>query len=451
MRIGMDFGTTNSGIAVYDGDRVHVIQLDPDVNSNVMRSVIYLTRDHEVIVGQHAIELYNTQNINRERRMVRKTVGHVAMDFADGLRAETDVHIMVDELEPGRLLRSLKSALATNYTGTRLFGREYMLEQLIAMYLRTARERASEALGEDITEVVMGRPVHFVSAESDEDDDRAEGRLRKAAELAGFTQVWFEFEPIAAAKHFALSIPQAQHVLVYDFGGGTLDLTVMRLAPRAKAEVLAIGGVGIAGDRFDQRIVEGTLLPHFGQDVTWGDKHLPVPRTLTEQITAWEGLPALATLEVRSFLHRMQAQCSAPARLYALESLIFNFYGFALFESVEGIKRSLSSVPFAALHFEGTDIDIWQPVTRSQFESLTSAEWRRIREAVIDVVKRSGLEPKHIDAVVRTGGSSSIPASLTLLSDIFGADKLMTEDLFAGVTSGLGISAWELENNGGLQ
>jgi hypothetical chaperone protein len=217
----------------------------------------------------------------------------------------------------------------------------------------------------------------------------------------------------------------------------------MRIVPGQPAEILAVGGVGIAGDRFDQRIVEQTLLPHFGSDVTWGDKSLPVPRHLIEQITAWEGLSMLATLETRSFIHKMQARCSAPARLYALESLIFNFYGFALFETVERTKRQLSESPFEVLRFVGTDIDLWQPITRSQFESIIRPDLRRIREAVQDVVRRSGLSPRQIDAVVRTGGSSSIPAFLDMLGELFGADKLVTEDLFTGVTAGLGICAWE--------
>src|SRR5581483_3800244 len=275
----------------------------------------------------------------------------------------TDVHVLVDELEPGRLMRSLKSALATPYSGTVIYGKRYSLEELIALYLGAVRERASALLDEEITQVVLGRPVHFVSAEQDEDDLRAEDRLRKAALMAGFEQVDFEFEPVAAARHYALSITTPQTILVYDFGGGTLDLTVMRIVPGQPAEILAVGGVGIAGDRFDQRIVEQTLLPHFGSDVTWGDKSLPVPRHLIEQITAWEGLSMLATLETRSFIHKMQARCSAPARLYALESLIFNFYGFALFETVERTKRQLSESPFEVLRFVGTDIDLWQPIT----------------------------------------------------------------------------------------
>src|SRR5579859_7999545 len=446
MRIGMDFGTTNSGVAVYDGDQVRVLDLDPVAKSSTMRSVIYLTRDHELHVGQEAIELYNSQNINRERRMVRKRVGRVEMLFAEIGTVATDVHVMVDELEPGRLLRSLKSALATSYTGTAIFERRYTLEELIALYLRAMRERASELLGQEVTEVVLGRPVHFVSAEEDADDEQAEGRLRKAATLAGFSSVDFEFEPIAAAKHYAQSVQRPQNILVYDFGGGTLDLTVMRVTPGQSAEaadIRAIGGVGIAGDRFDQRIVERTLLRHFGSDVTWGDKSLPVPQHLIEQITAWEGLASLATTETRSFIQKMQAACSVPARLYALESLIFNFYGFALFETVEGVKRQLSDSPFEAIQFSGTDIDIWQMITRSQFEAMIRAEWRAIRDAVLDVTRRSGFAPEEIDAVVRTGGSSSIPVFLDLLGETFGPEKLVTEDLFTGVTAGLGISAWE--------
>jgi hypothetical chaperone protein len=441
MRIGMDFGTTNSGVAVFDGERVNILPLEPA--SSVMRSVIYLTRDHELHVGQAAIELYNEQNINRERRMVRKRVGRIEMLFAEIGELATDVHVLVDELEPGRLMRSLKSALATPYSGTVIYGKKYSLEELIALYLGAVRERASVLLDEEITQVVLGRPVHFVSAEQDEDDLRAEDRLRKAALMAGFEQVDFEFEPVAAARHYALSITTPQTILVYDFGGGTLDLTVIRMVPGQPAEILAVGGVGIAGDRFDQRIVEQTLLLHFGSDVTWGDKSLPVPRHLIEQITAWEGLSTLATLETRSFIHKMQAKCSVPARLYALESLIFNFYGFALFETVERTKRQLSASPFEVLRFVGRDIDLWQLITRSQFESIIRPDLRRIREAVQDVVRRSGLSPSQIDAVVRTGGSSSIPAFLAMLGELFGADRLVTEDLFTGVTAGLGICAWE--------
>jgi hypothetical chaperone protein len=285
--------------------------------------------------------------------------------------------------------------------------------------------------------------VHFVSAETSADDQRAEARLRQAAQLAGFQQVSFEFEPVAAARHYAQSVQEPQHILVYDFGGGTLDLTVMHVEPDKTPEILSIGGVGIAGDRFDQRIVENALLPHFGSTVTWGDKKLPVPRSLVEQVTAWEGLAQLATPETRGFLQRMQADCSVPARLFALESLIFNFYGFALYEAVETSKRRLSTTNYDEMRFTGVDIDLWHLITRTQFEQYAMTEWRQIREAILDTVTRSGLTPEKIDAVVRTGGSSSIPFGLEMLTEMFGRGKLVIEDLFTGVTAGLAICSWE--------
>jgi hypothetical chaperone protein len=437
----MDFGTTNSGIAVYDGSAINVVKLDPLATGNVMRSVIYLTREHQVYVGNEAIQQYNAQNINRERRMVTRNVGRIEMEFAEIGKVGTNVHIEVDDLEPGRLMRSMKSALATPFTSTMIYGREYRLESLIALYLRACRERAGAVLGAPITEVVLGRPVHFVGANSPDEDLRAESRLRVAAQEAGFQEASFEFEPVAAALSYAQKIDHEETILVYDFGGGTLDLTVMTIAPRQRPLIRAIGGVGIAGDRFDERIVEQALLPHFGSTVTWGDKALPVPRSLVEQITQWEGLPRLATLETRAFLHQMQARCSAPSRLYALESLIFNFYGFSLFEAVEQAKRRLSSATFDEIRFQGTEIDIWQLLTRAQFDRFATSEWRKIKEAVLDTVARSGLQPEQIDKVVRTGGSSSIPYGLNVLTGLFGEDKLVTEDLFTGVTQGLAIRA----------
>src|SRR5262249_4849927 len=158
---------------------------------------------------------YNEQNINRERRMVRKVVGHIEMTFAEVGKVNTDVHVMIDELEPGRLIRSPKTALATPYNGTVIYGKKYTLEELIALYLRSVRERACELLDQDVTEVVLGRPVHFVAAETDEDDQRAQDRLYAAASLAGFTHIDFELEPVAAAKHYAQSVDAPQNILVF--------------------------------------------------------------------------------------------------------------------------------------------------------------------------------------------------------------------------------------------
>ena len=235
MRIGLDFGTTNSGAAVFDGQRVHVFPLDPaSRDPTVIRSMLYVTRDQQVFIGQEAIDTYYRQNIGRPSKMVRQYIGEIEMTFAELPTFYRDVYALVDELTPGRLLRSLKSALAGGYGGTDIFGRYYELEELLAIYLQEIRERAEAETGEAVEGVVLGRPVNFVGGSGEADNQRAEGRLRRAAEMAGFRDVAFELEPVAAALHYELTVDKPQNVVVFDFGGGTLDVTVMRIGEPGK-------------------------------------------------------------------------------------------------------------------------------------------------------------------------------------------------------------------------
>jgi len=113
MRIGLDFGTTNSGAAAFDGHRVRVFPLDPtSPDPTVIRSRLYVTRDQQVFIGREAIDAYYRQNVGRPSRMVRQYVGEIEMTFAELPTIVKDVYVLVDELTPGRLLHSLKSVLA---------------------------------------------------------------------------------------------------------------------------------------------------------------------------------------------------------------------------------------------------------------------------------------------------------------------------------------------------
>jgi hypothetical chaperone protein len=354
MRIGLDFGTTNSGAAAFDGRHVHLFALDSaSRDPAVMHSTLYITREQEVFVGQEAIQTYYTQNIGRPSKMVRRHIGEIeiTMGVVESVKGYPggpstfirDVHVLVDELMPGRMLRSLKSGLASGYAGTAIFDRTYTLEDLIALYLRQVRERVEAQTGEAVEGVVLGRPVHFVGSASEQDDRRAEERLRRATELAGFHEVAFELEPVAAALHYERTVDRPQNILVFDFGGGTLDITVMRIGEPGRRQVFATGGAGIAGDTFDQRIVTGMLLDHFGRGSTWGDDDAPLPRQYTDALTHWQTIPELLKPETLHFLRRAQLSGSHPARIQALESLVVNNYAARLMDEVEQAKIALSS------------------------------------------------------------------------------------------------------------
>ena len=278
MRIGLDFGTTNSGAAYFDGERVRLFRLDPDGQpATVIRSALYITRAHEYLIGRQAIDTYYRQNSGRPRRLVREYAGTLKQIFSDGLEVVDHVYAHIDELQPGRLLRSLKSELAGSYAGTRIFKQSYTLEELVSVFMGEIRRRVEEESGQVVDGVVLGRPVNFVGSQQPQDNQRAEQRLRQAAEMAGFRHVTFELEPVAAALHYELTARRPQNVVVFDLGGGTLDITVMRIGNPGERQVYATGGVGIAGDALDRRIVEHLLLDHFGRNSTWGQEAIPFP------------------------------------------------------------------------------------------------------------------------------------------------------------------------------
>jgi hypothetical chaperone protein len=442
IRIGLDFGTTNSGAAVFDGQQVHALPLDPaGPDPTVLRSTLYITRDHEITIGREAIDTYYRQNVGRPSKMVRQYVGEIEMTFAELGTFVRDVYVLVDELTPGRLLRSLKSGLATGYEGTNIFGRYYALEDLIALYLQEIRQRAEAETGQAVQGVVLGRPVNFVGSSGGADNRRAESRLRRAAEKAGFAEIAFELEPVAAALHYELTSGKPQNIVVFDFGGGTLDVTVMRVGEPGKRRVFATGGVGIAGDVFDQRTIESLLLDHFGRGATWGENAAPFPSQYTAALVNWQAIPELTRPETLHFLRSAQISGSHPARIKALESLLVNNYAARLFDEVEKAKIALSDARLAIIRLAGDDIDVWQPLTRSQFESLIADEARRIEVCLLDTLARSGLRPDEIDAAVRTGGSAQVPCFIEMLDRIFGPEKVVLSEIFGGVTAGLAIQA----------
>jgi hypothetical chaperone protein len=451
MRIGLDFGTTNSGAAVFDGKRVRAFSLDPlSHDPAVMRSTLYITREHQVYVGQEAVDVYYRENIGRPSRMLHQYVGEIEITLGDVGSVKgypvgpstivRDVYALVDELTPGRLIHSLKSALASNYQGTTIFGRYYELEELIATYLREVRRRVEAETGRTVDGVVLGRPVHFIESGGEEENERAEQRLRRAAEMAGLSDISFELEPVAAALHYELTAGEPQNVVVFDFGGGTLDITVMHVGEPGQRQVYATGGVGVAGDVFDQRIIEEVVLDHFGRGSTWGEDAAPFPSQYTDALIHWQAIPELSRPETLRFIRQAQQTSSHPKQLRALESLLVNNYARRMIDEVERNKIALSDAPFAVIELQGEDIDIWQPIARSQFETFISSAARRVEDCLLDTVARSGLCADEIDRVVRTGGSAQIPCFIEMLERHF-PGQVVLSDVFSGVTAGLAIRA----------
>ncbi|HET9905300.1 MAG TPA: Hsp70 family protein [Anaerolineales bacterium] len=439
LKVGIDFGTSNSGVAFYDGQRVQLLPVDPkNVLPEVIKTVLYITRDYRTYLGQEAVETYYRDNVNRQRRYVKQWAGEIDVFGAD-MHYVRDIYVYVDELKPGRLLQYLKTALRKdNYQGTQIFERYYSVGDLAQTYLQLLKKRAEEVLGETIDSVTLGRPVKF--SESPERDHKAQETLRQAAHEAGFKEVDFELEPIAAALYYEQSITEPQNVVIFDFGGGTLDIAVMRLGDEKSRQVFASGGVDIAGSDFDRTIIEKRMLPHFGYGKV---KHHPEIMDMIHAIPDWMALPELGTPINKNILDKAIQAKIAPVRLKALEGLIYNDLAFTFYNRVEAGKIALSNDGATIISLEDKDISLWELYTRSQFESDIHHYLVDVEKVLLETIEKAGLDIEEIDAVVKTGGSSNIPLFTEMLARIFGSEKVKESNAFSSVVAGLAIKAFD--------
>ena len=443
LSIGIDFGTSNSSVATFDGQALRLLALDEHARDpQVMRSLLYITREGEIVAGQRALDLYTEQNTGREVKMERRYIGEVKMVFSDMVVVK-DAFALVDVNEPGRLFQSLKRFLpVTAFKKTNVFGSEYRLEELVATLAQRMVRAAEAALGRPIDELVVGRPVRF--SEDARKDEAARRRLEEAWRLVGVERVRFVEEPVAAAHHYAAEAQLAPgtRLLVFDFGGGTLDITVAR-AGHGRIEVLATGGVPIGGDLLDSRIMETRLARLFGRGAHYQPESLPVPNHLFSRLRSWQTIVDLNRPDLLKLIRDARRTSDRPAELAALEELVIHNYGLDLFQAIEEAKIALSTAESADVRLERGRIHVGHPISRPEFEAAIGGQVRAARECTLDVVQRSGCEPDELDLVITTGGSSLIPAFRHALEEALPRAQLTESATFTSVAAGWALAGAE--------
>jgi len=445
MRVGIDFGTTNSSIASFDGSRLSLIQLDSSSdNPHVLPSLIYIDHDYEAVVGTEAATEYLERETGRPVRWEKRYVGEIDVMAAGRggsyIHYIQDVHAMVDTAANGRLLQSVKTGLRDrSYEGTQIFDRFYTIDELISIILRSLKVSAERQLGEECNNVIIGRPVRF--SDDAEVTARAEEILFKAALFAGFEDIRFQMEPIGVAYLHHRSSSHRDIALVFDFGGGTLDLTVAEVGGALKPKILATRGVLVGGDDLDRRIMQ-SLLKYFGAGSTIeGDQ--PFPPDILAKLSSWQTMPDLSRPYYRRLIEDFKKTSSNPKAMRALETLVTRNLGFKLFKEIERAKKRLSKEPATTLDFVYGDIEIHEKITRQEFEAMIQEEIKLVEEGVRQVVADAGLKPSQVDLVLRTGGTSAVPVFTRLLATIFGEEKLREMDLLTSVVGGLAVIAHE--------
>ncbi|MEJ5993270.1 Hsp70 family protein [Pedobacter sp. Du54] len=415
---GIDFGTTNSALAIYDEDaqKIH--------STIIIPSLIYFyhqlrgSNEKNHVVGEDAIAAY----------------------LKDGMK--------------GRFIKSIKQILSrSSFTETRIHNKRYNASDLVAIILKELKSRADEIIGQDCTKAVIGRPVFF-DDDNVKKDTLAQLRLNKAAELAGFTEVRFQFEPIGAAFAYEKTLSKKENVLVADLGGGTTDFTYLVLDPakvgslNRKNDMMATGGIYVGGDSFDSAFMWEKGTPYFGKHTTYEatpGKVLTVPKSLFVNICSWEQMNFFNGQRIKKDIEEYYYFSGNDPKFKNLITLIENNLGYSVFQSIEKTKITLSKANYSKFSYRKADIRIEEEISLSDYEQIIKKDVDRISAYLNEFMLQNKIEAKNIDSLFLTGGTSMVASIQKLFRNKFPHITLNSGDNFKSVAKGLAYSGYLFE------
>jgi hypothetical chaperone protein len=410
--LGLDFGTTNSVAAVSQGETADLVMLDgPEGPDAVFRSALCFWEEE---------------------------------GSRNGLAADAGPWAIREYLsfpQESRFIQSFKSVAASAaFEHASILERRYRFEDLGRLFLEKMAARAHGALA-GASRVVVGRPVEYAGGRP----DAALARTRYDLMFGGLgAEVHYVYEPLGAAFSYASRITDPATILVADFGGGTSDFSVVRIeAPGTAQRCTPLGhaGIGIAGDRFDFRIVNHLVMPMLGKGGSYRsfDKVLEIPGGYFNDFADWSRLALMRNRRTLAELEKLRRTALDPDAIGRMIAVIEQELGYQLYDAVGRLKRALSSAETAHFHFAGAGLAIEADVAREEFERWIAPDIVRIEATVDQALSAAGVEARSIDRIFLTGGTSLIPRIRRLFTDRFGDDRIATGGELTSIAHGLAL------------
>jgi len=412
--LGLDFGTTNTVLAW-----AHPHASADPVVFKYLSSLLFSFRS----------ALCFWDEGDEHQPMVRNEAGPWAIQRFIELSADC------------RFIQSLKSFAASRlFEQTYVFGRAYRFEDLFSTFFSTLRGHAHPQLDHLPRDVLVGRPVEYVGSRPDA--SLAMQRYQAALAPFGFERVRQVYEPVAAAFFYAQTLEDSATVLVADFGGGTTDFSTIHFEVAAKglrAQALGHAGVGIAGDRFDYRIIDNVVLPRLGKGTAYRSmgKSLEMPRSCFASFASWHELSVMKTSRDFRDFKEVATFSEAPELVGRFVRLVESEQGYTLYKSVSDTKEALSEEQAAPFVFQGPGFEIRETVTRAQFEGWIAPELEAIEATLDQALANASIAAGDVDRVFLTGGSSFVPAVRRIFERRFGAERIEAGNEFVSIANGL--------------
>ena len=445
MICGFDYGTSNCAIGVPDQDGVRLLTVDGD--KSFMPSALYAVA-RELICEQVGLKL--PEGEEREQ-FVNLRRGQ--LQLAQRARREHDIssdetvmfvgqqafgHYFADP-EFGYFVKSPKSFLGASGLRPEFVG---FFEDIVTAMMQTIKQRAEQSLGETLRRTVIGRPVNFQGSNSEQSNRQALAILSAAARRSGFTEVEFQYEPIAAGLSFERQLTDNRTVLVVDIGGGTSDCAMVRMGPdhRGKddrsADFLGHTGERVGGNDLDIQLAGRQLMPMFGMNAPLkSGKPMPTKTFLdavcTNDVNA---LTRFSSLETGLYLDQLQRDCLQPEVIARLIRLRNNKQNQQLVKYAEEAKIALSDADSTRVGLDFVEKDLATEIQRSELEASIERPLSRITELMSEAVAQAGTQP---DLIFVTGGSARSPVIRAAVARTLGEVPLLDGDHFGSVVSGL--------------
>ena len=415
---GIDFGTTNSALSIYDEKKKEILQ------TITIPSILYFLNEQKAseplkyVVGDEAIAAY------------------------------------INEGMKGRFMKSVKRILPrSSFLETRIHNRRYTASDLVTLILKELKTKADQIIGQNCGKAVIGRPVFF-DDDNTEKDALAQKRLMKAAEAAGFTDFRFQFEPIGAAFAYEKTIQRKEKVLVADLGGGTTDFTFMELDPskagskNRRKDIIATGGIYIGGDSFDSAFMWDKGTPYFGKNTRYEaapGKMLTVPVSLFTNICSWEQMNFFNGLKVKNDMQNYYHFSKRDPKFKNLITLTDNNLGYSLFQSIEKTKIDLSKLQHSKFYYSKMEIDIDENISLQDYNTIIGKEIQKVNDYLDLFLQTHQISAGEIDSLFLTGGTSLVSAVKQLFTSKFPDIPVHSGDNFISVAKGLAYSGYLFE------
>ena len=408
---GLDFGTSNSTIGVINNGSCELVSLEN--NKSVMRSAIFCDLElKKLMFGQQAIN-----------------------NYLEGV--------------PGRLLMSLKSVLGSSLMSekTYVFNEFVPYTSLLANFVGYLKIKAEEKLNKPVTQVVLGRPVHFHD-DNVQKDQLAQNTLEMIARDLGFTEISFQYEPIAAALSYEATIKKEQLALIVDMGGGTSDFTVIRLHTNIKntdrsKDVLSNCGIHIAGTDFDKKLSLHSVMPLLGMGslMKGSSSTIEFPSGYYHDLATWHLLTGLYDAKNIAHIRTIRSVAHEKVLIDRLIAVLENRAGHQILNSVEIAKQKLSDLSEYSMELPFIENNLSLIVQRKVFNDTISGEIEKIVNTIKKTVLDAGVCFNDIDAVFYTGGSTKIPVVRERINALLPNAEIIQGDAFGSVGVGLTIDA----------